>query len=459
MGGKSAPPPPDYAAAARETAAGNLELAKKTAADNLALAELQTKANRINQYTPYGSLEYTYGKTFDQAGYDAALKKQQEALADWNRKLDSGELKKFAAGPFGWTSDIRARDARGNIVERPREISKSAFESSEPIWQQTMKLTPQAQATLDAQMAMDKQYADIAQAGLGKARGLLENPNLDFSKLPELQGIDLGALPQATKNLDFSNLPQLQGIDLNTLPQAPINAGQTAQQAIMSRLQPTLQQRENELAQRLANQGITLGSEAYQREMNLAGQNRNDLELQAAREGITLDQAARINALNEQNLRYGNQADMRGRSLQEQLAGINLDREARINALNEQNLRYGNQADMRGRLLQEQAMQKDRPLNLINALRSGAQVQNPTFQPYAMQSGVQQANVAGADLLGAAKSQYQAEVDRVNAQNAGTAGLLGGIAGIGMGLAGLPMAGGGSVGGNFMKKNLPGLFG
>lgn len=398
MGGKSAPPPPDYAAAARETAAGNLELAKKTAADNLALAELQTKANRINQYTPYGSLEYTYGKKFDQAGYDAAVKKQQEALADWNRKLSSGELK-LSSGR-GWTSDPIARDAQGNIVNRPRGISRSAFESGDPMWQQTMKLTPQAQATLDAQMAMDKQYADIAQTGLGKARGLLEDPNLDFSKLPELQGIDL-----------------------NTLPQAPINAGQTAQQAIMSRLQPTLQQRENELAQRLANQGITLGSEAYQREMNLAGQNRNDLELQAAREGITLDQAARMNALNEQNLRYGNQADMRGR------------------------------------LLQEQAMQKDRPLNLINALRSGAQVQNPTFQPYAMQSGVQQANVAGADLLGAAKSQYQAEVDRVNAQNAGTAGLLGGIAGIGMGLAGLPMAGGGSVGGNLMKKNLPGLFG
>lgn len=333
MGGKSAPPPPDYAAAARETAAGNLQLAKETAEANQRLVEAQARANRINQYTPYGSLTY-----------------RQDP----------------------WT---------GN-------------------WRQDMKLSPQAQATLDAQMAMDKQYADIAQTGLTKAQGLLEDPNLDFSKLPELQGLDL-----------------------STLPQAPIDAGQTAQQAIMSRLQPTLQQRENELAQRLANQGITLGSEAYQREMNLAGQHRNDLELQAAREGITLDQAARINALNEQNLRYGNQADMRGR------------------------------------LLQEQAMQKDRPLNLINALRSGAQVQNPTFQPYAMQSGVQQANVAGADLLGAAKSQYQAEVDRVNAQNAGTAGMLGSIAGIGMGLAGLPMAGGGSVGGNFMKKNLPGLFG
>ena len=48
----SAPPPPDYAGAARETAAGNLEAARANIA-----------ANRVNQYTPYGSLEYeVWGK-------------------------------------------------------------------------------------------------------------------------------------------------------------------------------------------------------------------------------------------------------------------------------------------------------------------------------------------------------------------------------------------------------------
>jgi hypothetical protein len=43
----SAPPPPDYSAAARETAEGNLDAARANIA-----------ANRVNQYTPYGSLEY-----------------------------------------------------------------------------------------------------------------------------------------------------------------------------------------------------------------------------------------------------------------------------------------------------------------------------------------------------------------------------------------------------------------
>ena len=52
MGKSSAPPAPDYTGAAQATAAGNLEAARATAA-----------ANRVNQYTPYGSLEYsTRGK-------------------------------------------------------------------------------------------------------------------------------------------------------------------------------------------------------------------------------------------------------------------------------------------------------------------------------------------------------------------------------------------------------------
>jgi hypothetical protein len=103
----------------------------------------------------------------------------------------------------------------------------------------------------------------------------------------------------------------------------------------------------------------------------------------------------------------------------------------------------------RSAALQEQAYLQDRPLNLINALRSGNQVQAPQFQQFA-----QQATTSGPDLLGATNAQYNAQVDAVNAQNAQTSGLLGGLMGVGMGFAGLPVAGGGSLGGNFMS----GLF-
>lgn len=270
MGKSAAPAAPDYTAAAEKTAAGNLEAAKYA-----------TRANRVNQYTPYGDLTY-------------------------------------------------------------KEIGDGT-------WEQTQTLTPQAQATLDKQMALSDKYADTASTGFDKVQGLLSNPELDMSQLPT-RGIDVG---------------------------------KTAQEAIMSRLQPQLAQQDEALRTRLANQGITLGSDAYGKEMTAQGQRGNDLQLQAALQGINLDQANRAGAL------------------------------------------------------QEQAYIQDRPLNLVNALRSGAQVQSPQFQGYAQQGQTQ-----GANYLGAAQSQYQADMDATNAANAQTSGMMSGLFGVGMGLAGMPGAGG-----------------
>lgn len=283
MGKASAPAAPDYASAAKETAAGNLEAARYA-----------TKANRMTQINPYGRIEYTQD----------------------------------ASDPDKWT--------------------------------QNQTLSPEAQDTVNRQIGLSNDYAQIAQTGLDKARGSLENPELDVSQLPA----------------------------------RGINVGQTAQDAIMSRLDPRFNQQEDQLRTRLANQGIALGSEAYGREMNQFGQQRNDAMMQAALQGISLDQANR------------------------------------------------------GAALQEQAYLKDRPLNLINALRTGAQVQNPQFQQFA-----QQATTQGPDMLGAAQANYGAQMDAYNADQAQSGGMLGGLFGIGMGLAGLPGAGGSII------KGARGLFG
>jgi hypothetical protein len=257
---KSSPPPaPDYASAARETSTGNLEMARQA-----------TRANRINQYTPYGSLTYE--------------------------------------------------------------------ETAPDTWTQRETLTPEAQRALDSQLALNQKYGEVANLGFDRARSIFENPELDTSGLP----------------------------------QRAINVGQTAQEAIMSRLQPQLSQQEEATRARLANQGITLGSEAYGREMTQQGQQANDLRMQAALQGINLDQANRSSAL------------------------------------------------------EEQAYMQDRPLNLINALRSGNQVNAPQFQQFA-----QQATTQGPDILGATNAQYQANLGASNAANAGQSAMMSGLFGIG----------------------------
>jgi hypothetical protein len=229
-------------------------------------------------------------------------------------------------------------------------------------WTQRVNLTPEGQRLLDNQNQLDQSYSDAAIKGFAATKGVFENPNIDQSLLPK----------------------------------APINAGTTAQEAMMSRLQPTLERNEELLRTRLANQGIGLGSQAYNREMNLQGQQANDMYLQSASQGIGMDSAARERALNEA---------------------------------------YTAQS---------------RPLDLINSLRSGSQVQNPQFQSYSQQAGVNQnavnqAFTGGPDLLGAAGQQYGAQVNAVNTKNANTSALVGGIAGVGLGLAGLPGSGGSMV--------------
>ena len=282
--------------------------ARETAAGNREATQFATNANRINQFTPYGNLTYQYTPEYDNQGQETG---------------------------------------RG--------------------WSQTMNLTPQAQAALDQQLALNRKYGEVANIGFDRTRQIFENPELDLSALPN-RGIDVG---------------------------------QTAQQAIMARLQPQLQAQEEATRQRLANTGIGLGSTAFQREMAIEGQRANDLQMQAALQGINLDQANRSAAL------------------------------------------------------QEQAYLQDRPLNLINALRTGNQVQAPQFQQFA-----QQATTAGPDILGATNAQYNAAVDATNARNAQTSGMMGGLLGVGLGVAGLPVAGtapgvaGGTLGGNFIR----GLF-
>jgi hypothetical protein len=262
-GGGSAPPPPDYAGAARETAAGNLEAARANIA-----------ANRVNQYTPYGSLEY----------------------------------------------EVSGEDKFGN-----------------PMWKATQSLAPAQQQLLDYQNKASLGLGELTGKGLGYVSNMLDNP-----------------------------------FDTSQLPSTGFNPSQTYQEAYMQRLAPQIQQGREKLEQQLANQGIQLGSEAYDRAMRNQAQRENDLLLGATTQGFGVGQQARQSAL------------------------------------------------------QEQAYLRNEPLNTLSAVRTGAQVQGPTFVNPAMQ-----ANTAGADILGATQMGYNAQLAASNAQNAANNAMTQGLFSLG----------------------------
>jgi hypothetical protein len=75
---------------------------------------------------------------------------------------------------------------------------------------------------------------------------------------------------------------------------------------------------------------------------------------------------------------------------------------------------------------QQQAYNQMQPINVINALRTGSQVQNPNYV-----SVPQQANVAGPDILGATNALYTNQVNATNAANAASGNFMGGLMDLG----------------------------
>jgi hypothetical protein len=151
---------------------------------------------------------------------------------------------------------------------------------------------------------------------------------------PQLRGLDLTGIGgpaagpaqgQFGYAQQFVQGPQLQGqIDLSGIAQGPINAGMTAQQALLSRLSPQLQGERQQLQTQLINQGLRPGGEAYNAAMSAQMQKENDLLLQAAAQGISLDQAARQQGFAEQQSRamFANQAALSGFGAGMEQAGL-----------------------------------------------------------------------------------------------------------------------------------------
>jgi len=247
MSKPSAPATPDYAGAAERTAAGN----------------------RVNQYTPYGSLTYAEGPK-DSQGYQT--------------------------------------------------------------WNQNVNLSPVGQQLLDAQNSTSLGLAGLQGQGLEAVRGM------------------------------FGNMPSA-----DQLTPSPINPGQTAQDAILSRTMPQLERMHDRNNNQLANQGIQLGSEAYTNAQRDMGQQENDAIQQAALQGINVGQQARQQGMNEQGF------------------------------------------------------YSQMPINLLNAVRTGSQVQNPQFG----------ATQGGPNYLGAAQMQGQGDLNQYNAQMGGANSMTAGLFGLG----------------------------
>jgi hypothetical protein len=366
------PATPDYTGAAKETAAGNLDAARAAVA-----------SNRVNQVTPYGSLNYA----------------------------------------------VTGKDPYGN-----------------PTWTATTSLSPEQQQL----------YNYDVQSSLGLGR--LQNTGLDYVNKMISQPFSTSSLPQLSSQLNAPQFNQLGNAETmqragsteqlqRDLQDQGMAGWDRASALMMQRLQPQMDIQQKNLDARLANQGIAVGTEAYNRAKIGLGTQQNDLLTQAQLQSQGIGQNLFNQAL--QAGQFGNQAMTQQQ--QNQLANLGFsnaaaqqdfgNRQAQLqmnNAIQQQ--MFGNQAaqaqlanQARGQGFQELAYQRNEPINTLNAVRSGSQVTTPN-QFYV--NAPQQATTAGADYLGAAGMTGNANIAAANASNAQRNAMISGLFSIGSSAAG-----------------------
>lgn len=373
MGKKSpqAPAAPDPVA----TAAAQTQQNKDTAYWNAVL-------NNVNQITPYGTLTYKQtggGQQYDQAAYDKALaaynaggvgtqKKISSVLYSGKQlrgyRLDDGTIVDDTTNRFNVGDAYSIGGSRGAAPK----LEDYKLEETPPEFTSTVALSPEQQALYNSQVQQQQQLMDLGGRQISRIQ---ESANAPFS---------------------------FAGVGNEVRAEDVLQAQRSAEEALMSRMNPQFARDEEALRTRLINQGIAQGSEAYNREMEQFGQAKNDARTQAI--------------LNAQ--RFGGTAQ-------------------------EQALQRRNQA------IQEYTTQRNAPLNEYIGFTSGTQVQNPQFQSTGYQGA------APVDYAGLVNNKYAADMNAYNAKvasrnaNMGALGSLAGTAlsaGMGGGLFGF---GGGSA--------------
>ena len=226
-----------------------------------------------------------------------------------------------------------------------------------PTWESVMEYSPAQQKLYDTGVGIDQGTADLA---------------LNYTK----------RIGDATKD-PFS----LFGMP--TMGATPIynDAYRKHQlQAIEDRNRPMMDRDKAALEQKLANQGISLGSEAWKNAQDDLNRGVNDFRLGA-------------------DVQSGNSASQQ------------FDLETKG---------WGNEGTARDRAISEMTLERSQPINEVAALvGTGKGVQQPTF------TAVPQVNVAPTDVSGNYQSAYQGQLAQQQMRNSSNNATTGGLFGLG----------------------------
>lgn len=337
------------------------EAASQQQQSSIQAGQVTAGLNRPNQNTPWGSLSWTQGPD-GQWTSNVTLSPEQKQQFDLQNQL-------------GTEAQQRALDTLGGFNLNPwdayRTLQGSTFDPGQ--------MNPTAQG--------------IFQQTAGNAAQTLGQP------IPGVERV--GAAPTS----DQAYRQQIQD---------------ALYQQQQSRLDPRFQQASSDLESRLAAQGITQGSDAYNREVANLGRERTDAYQQAMNNAISGGEAAVQGQFGRELAGRGQDLGALNQYFQQGLAG-------RQQALGE----YG--AGLEGALGTAQAGM-DYQQNLLQGAGTAQQIdQARRNQAIAELIGLKQGQQVEMPTFGAADSGVRANIgaapymDAYNTSNEQTSGLLGGI--------------------------------
>ncbi len=363
-GGGSPPAPPPA-----PTPPDPYATAQAQGAQNRAAAISQAEIAMVNQQTPYGGLEWS-----------------PRGLSDI--KYVGG----IGPGDEGY-------DAEKNI-EYGGTPQYTAVQTLSPEQQQILDLSNQAQVG----------YGQTAIEQLEGVKDRLSSP-IDFANVAAAPTINLEDFVGTAPTASFAGIPQPGQLDYSGLGAAP-----QFDQAYQDQISQAIRDRADiwqirdldRLENRLTNQGINIGTEAWNQEMARRQAGINDFNLAADLQGLQqasqkfgVEQAARQLATGELGNIYSAGVSDRDRAIAEASQLFGLEANARDRAVQEASQLFSLQAGARDRAINELMIQRNQPLNELAAMLSGQQVVQPNFLT------PPQPGISAGDLQGATYANYQ----------------------------------------------------
>jgi hypothetical protein len=289
-------------------------------------------------------------------------------------------------------------------------------------WTQNTELNPESQRALDAQLALTTGRSELGAS-------LFPRAQQEFG-----QAIDWNQFDPAGNRVQAGNLTPEQlargyetaGPELDPSSRYFQQANDAIYNQWADRALPQQERDTDALRTQLYNMGLKEGDAGYDREMEKLRQTQGDAMRQAqyqatigaggeAQRFLGMDAATRaqLTGENRDQASFGNQAAGQAFGMEAQAGGQNFGQQMQASQYDTQ---------LRQQQIAEEMQRRGFSLNEINALISGQQVGMPSMP------GFQNAQRSeGVQALQAAQLTGQAELDRFNAQQQATQGMMSGI--------------------------------